>query len=104
MAPATVTVMSEPMSVSSRAHFRSAKRSRFSATQLCWKKSCHGAMVVPTTAMTRKTRLLVTPPSGRVGTSVLRATLAQLGCTTKASTNQVRSSTQSAMTARSQRR
>src|SRR6202162_6672915 len=32
------TVKVAPISVSSRAHFRSEKRSRFSATQLCWKK------------------------------------------------------------------
>ena len=68
------TVNTAPMRVSSRAHFRSAKRSRFSATQLCWKKSCHGAMVVPTIAMTRKTRLLVIPPSWHGGRDVLRAT------------------------------
>ena len=39
-------------------------------------------MVVPTTAMTRKTRLLVMPPAGMVGSMVLPATEAQSGCTT----------------------
>jgi hypothetical protein len=33
------------------------KRRGFSATQLCWKKSCHGMIVVPTIAITGKTRL-----------------------------------------------
>ena len=28
----------------------------------CWKKSCHGATVVPTMAMTRRTAVELTPP------------------------------------------
>ena len=62
MQPATVIVKHAPMNVSSRAHFRSEKRRRLSATQLCWKKSCHGAIVVPTIAIIRKTRSDVMPP------------------------------------------
>ena len=38
--------------------------------------------VVPTIAMTRKTRPLVTPPKGIVGIVALCAAEAQLGCTT----------------------
>ena len=104
MAPATATVKVAPISVSSRAHFRSEKRSRFSATQLCWKKSCHGAIVVPTIAITKKTRLLVMPPIGIVGSMELWATVAQCGCVMKASTNQVKSIRHKAMTMRSHRR
>ena len=53
---------------------RSAKRSFLSAMQLCWKKSCHGATVVPTTAITRKVRSAVMPPAGIDGRIELRAT------------------------------
>ena len=37
--------------------------------QLCWKKSCHGAIVVPTMAITRNIRSAVIPPAGIDGTS-----------------------------------
>ena len=72
MQPATVMVMQAPRNVSSRAHFTSAKRSRLSAMQLCWKKSCQGAMVVPTTAITRNIRSGVSPPGGIDGASESR--------------------------------
>ena len=70
MQPATIIVKQAPIKVSSRPHLRSEKRSRLSATQLCWKKSCQGAIVVPTIAMTTKTRFAVIPPTGTVGTKV----------------------------------
>src|SRR5260370_40094762 len=67
MHPATVIVMQAPKNVSNRAHFKSAKRRRLSAMQLCWKKSCQGATVVPTIAITRNIRSGVSPPGGIPG-------------------------------------
>ena len=104
MQPATVMVMQAPRNVSRRAHFMSAKRRRLSAMQLCWKKSCQGATVVPTMAITRNIRSGVSPPGGIPGIRDPRTICPSGGCSRNAIANQARSSRQRNTTVRSQRR
>ena len=84
MQAAAVTVTQAPRNVSSRAQRRSANRSFLSAMQLCWKKSCQGATVVPTMAITRKVRSAVMPPGGMDGRTELLATAPHSGRIMKA--------------------
>ena len=104
MHPAAVMVMQAPRNVSSRAHFRSAKRSRLSAMQLCWKKSCQGAMVVPTMAITRNIRSGVSPPAGIEGARDPRTICPMGGRSPKAIANQTKSRRHRRTTVRSHRR
>jgi hypothetical protein len=104
MQPAAVTVMQAPRNVSRRAHPTSAKRSRLSAMQLCWKKSWHGATVVPMKAIVRNISDGVRPPGGIEGISVPRVIAPSGGCSRNAIQNHARSSTHRNTTVRSQRR
>ena len=104
MQPATVMVMQAPRNVSSRAHLTSAKRNRLSAMQLCWKKSCHGAMVVPTIAITRNMSSGVIPPAGMDGSSACFTIWPRGGPSRNAIQNQAKSSRHRKTTVRSHRR
>ena len=63
---AIATVIIEPIKVSTLPILISFSSNPLSTTELCWKKSIHGAMVVPILAISRKKSSLVKPP-GRLG-------------------------------------
>ncbi len=66
MKTATEQVSSEPASVSHLPNFMSWTSSPLSTTALCWKKICHGAIVVPMFASRMNTTSLENPiPCGR---------------------------------------
>ena len=63
---ATTTVRKAPIAVSTFPNLMSFSFSPLSTTELCWKKSIHGAMVVPMLAISMKNNSLVNPPGGSV--------------------------------------
>ncbi|CPU21850.1 Uncharacterised protein [Mycobacteroides abscessus] len=62
-AAAPITTTSEPITVSARSYPMKRGVMRLSTMLDCWKKSCHGATVVPTMAMISSTAPELTPPS-----------------------------------------
>ena len=59
---AEITTTNAPSVVSARSYGMNRGVIRLSMTLDCWKKSCHGATVVPTMAMMSSTAVDVTPP------------------------------------------
>ncbi len=67
MNAATMQVTSEPAKVSTLPNLMSCRSRPLSTTALCWKKICHGVMVVPMLARMMKSMSPVSPPT-RLGT------------------------------------
>src|SRR5260370_1054425 len=84
IAAAPITTTKAPITVSAFSYSSHRGVIRLSTTLDCWKKSCHGATVVPTMAMTSRSTLAFSPP-GRPGTTKSCATRPDAGCATTTS-------------------